>query len=602
MKKILKYLAFAVGTLTLTATNSCQKEEFLENENKSKLNDQTMWASENNADIFLNDVYYTMPSSYNRFDYLDYYTDDYNISHYYDASNWRQGNCQAPAGSTSNEWFDNHGPTEGYDWNALYRKIRKANTFIQKIQEYKGNFSDEWYNKRMDEARFMRAFFYYKGFIHYGGLPIITVPLDRATMPEEDLHVPRSTFEETFNFITSELGEIVDNKSMPDKYDTGNPGGGHATVGAALALKGWVELFAASELFNSGVPYLSDPGNFVHFERANQDLWTKAAATNKKFIDELGGGAPYGLFPSLDDLWKVENEYNSEIIWDRQHLADVSFEMGGEYNVRGGVTYIHGVYYTFGNFNPTQELVDCFLMANGKKITDPGSGYDPNNPFVGREQRFYDFIVYDGAELKMDWMTEPDVVYTRIDKVNPSLNEIDLSGSSDSGDSGYYQKKRLNHDAAPGVNTSGQNNVYIRYAEVLLNYAEAQNEAVGPDQSVYDAINEIRNRGGLPNLELGLGQTEMRNEIRRERRVELCFEEKRYLDNKRWRNAEVVMNQTRHNMVIRNEHPDNNSGAWIYSVEAEKKYTPIFNMKQYMTPIPYDVLDQNNGMYQNPGY
>ncbi|MEN8251304.1 MAG: RagB/SusD family nutrient uptake outer membrane protein [Bacteroidota bacterium] len=600
MKKTLKYLALAVSVLAITTTVSCNKDEFLENVNKSKLNDQTMWDSENNADIFLNDVYFTMPSSYNRFDYLDYYTDDYNISHYYDASNWRQGNCLAPAFSTSNEWFDNHGPTEGYDWLQLYRKIRKANTFIQKIEEYKDNYSEEWYNKRMDEARFMRAFFYYKGFIHYGGLPIITVPLDRATMTEEELAVPRSTFEETFNFITSELGEIVDNGDMPAKYDTGDPEAGHATIGAALALKGWVELFAASELFNSGVPYLSDPDNFVHFKIANSNLWAEAAATNKKFIDELGG--TYALFGDLEGLWKVENEYNSEIIWDRQHLADVSYEMGGEYNVRGGTPFIHGVYYTFGNFNPTQEVVDCFLMANGKKITDPTSGYDPQNPFVDREQRFYDFIVYDGAELKMDWMTTPDIVYTRIDKVNPSDNEIDLSGSSDVGDSGYYIKKRLNHDAPPGVNTSGQNNVYFRYAEVLLNYAEAQNEAVGPDATVYDALNRIRNRSNLPDLQTGLNQAQMREEIRRERRVELCFEEKRYLDNKRWRTAEIVMNQPRHNMVIRNSSPDDNSGVWTYSIEAELDYASKFEVKQYMTPIPYEAIDQNKGMSQNPGY
>ena len=135
-----------------------------------------------------------------------------------------------------------------------------------------------------------------------------------------------------------------------------------------------------------------------------------------------------------------------------------------------------------------------------------------------------------------------------------------------------------------------------------MNYAEAQNEAVGPDATVYDAINKIRARGGIPDLEPGLNQEQMRDAIRNERRVELCFEGKRFFDIIRWKTAEVVMNQARHNMVIRNTVPEDNSGIWVYSVEPEVKYTAKFVSKQYMTPIPQDVIDQNNKIVQNPGY
>src|SRR5690606_11415536 len=136
--------------------------------------------------------------------------------------------------------------------------------------------------------------------------------------------------------------------------------------------------------------------------------------------------------------------------------------------------------------------------------------------------------------------------------------------------SGYYQKKRINPDAAPADDASGQNDVFYRYAEVLLNYAEAQNEAVGPDATVYAAINKIRNRSDLPDLEPGLDQDAMRIAIRSERRVELCFENKRYYDNKRWQQQETTMGVARHNMVIRNSVPANNSGVWVYSVEPER--------------------------------
>ena len=438
--------------------------------------------------------------------------------------------------------------------------------------------------------------------MHIGGLPIITVPLDRSEMSAEELQVPRSTFEETFNFITGELGDIVNNGSLEVKYSGGNADAGRATLGAALALKGWLELFAASPLFNSGSSYLPDPGNFVHFATADPGRWATAAATNKKFMDLYDG--TYDLFPDLANLWRASNEYNEEIIWDRQIVANVG-GMGGNYETRGGVTYVLGQYMTWGNYNPTQELVDSFYMANGKPITDPTSGYDPQNPYANREQRFYDFIVYDGAPYKLDWMPTEDIIYTRIDETsaNPDkTNQIDLAGKTDVGDSGYYQKKRMNPDAAPGGDASGQNDVLYRYAEVLLNYAEAQNEAVGPDQSVYDAINRVRERSNIGDLAAGLTKEEMREAIHNERRVELCFENKRYYDNKRWMQQEEVMGVPRHNMVIRNSNPSNNSGVWVYSVEEEVKYTVKFDPKQYMSPIPQDAIDQNTNLEQNPGY
>ena len=136
----------------------------------------------------------------------------------------------------------------------------------------------------------------------------------------------------------------------------------------------------------------------------------------------------------------------------------------------------------------------------------------------------------------------------------------------------------------------------------MLNYAEAQNEAVGPDASVYDAINKVRARSNVPALASGLSQAEMRKVLADERRVELCFESKRYLDNKRLAKAAERMGVARHNMVIRNSKPADNSGIWVYSIEPEVKYTVKFDPKQYMSPIPQNVIDQNPNIKQNPGY
>jgi hypothetical protein len=601
MKSLHTKIAIAgILGLLLLSTISCEK--FLENENKQVLTDETQWASEGNADIFLNDCYYELVNKWNIMMTLDYFTDDYNISHYYTASNWRQGICQAPATSVTDVWEGTNGPTDNYSWADFYVKLRKVNTFIQQLTINKNNYSEDYYNQRIDEARFLRAYMYSEIFVHIGGLPIITEPLDRNSMSEEELKVPRGTFEQTYDFITGELGAIVTNGYLPLKYELSSPDAGRATLGAALALKGWMELFAASPLFNTATPYLPDPGKFVHFGNTDQNRWAIAAATNKKFIDEYGDGHPYDLFSDLPNLWRASNEYNSEIIWDRQIVANINEVMSSSYEVYGGPTYVLGAYRTWGCYNPTQELVDQFCMANGKLISDPTSGYNPQDPYVNREKRFYDFIIYDGAPYKQSWMAATDIIYTRIDAVNPSLNEIDLSGASDVGDSGYYQKKMLNTDAEPGDYLSGENFVYYRYAEVLLAYAEAQNEAAGPDPSVYDAVNKVRARSDVPNLPLGLTKEEMRDAIRRERRVELCFESKRFLDTKRWASTEAVMGTPRHNMVIRNSVPSNNSGIWVYSVEEEVKYVAKFNLRQYMSPIPLDVIDQNDKVTQNPGY
>jgi hypothetical protein len=350
----------------------------------------------------------------------------------------------------------------------------------------------------------------------------------------------------------------------------------------------------------------SDPNKFFSFGSADVARYTKAAATNKKFMETLGTGT-YNLVADIGkDFWSEPTEYNSEVIWDRQSVGNTGGSIGGDFLQFGGPVFIQGVYYTWGNYNPTQELVDQFKMANGKPIDAPGSGYDPQHPYVNREKRFYDFIVFDGATYKQNWMPTADIIYTRIDKVHPSLNEIDF-GSSDVTNTAYYFKKRLNPDRRPlGNRGDGLNYVYFRYAEVLLNYAEAQNEAAGPDASVYSAVNKIRVRSNVPTLEATYGgqtltKDQMRDVIRNERRVEFCFENKRWYDIVRWRIGLDVMTKDLHGMKITNTVPADNSGVWKYEVVG-LNHPHVFTQKMYMNPIPQPVLDRNPKVKQNPNY
>lgn len=487
-------------------------------------------------------------------------------------------------------------PVNYANWAAGFLKIRECNLFIQKIKENANNFSASYLKRRTDEARFLRAYFYSELFMHMGGLPIITEVADRSTMDSTQIYKARNTFAETFSFITAQLDSIVNNNALPVKYKNGDNDAGRATLGAALALKGWLELYVASPAFNAPIPAAgSDPNKVAGFGNFDASRWVKAAATNKKFMDAYG--ATYGLFSDLNSLWWEKNEYNLEIIWDRQVVPII---MGSNYEQYGGPVWINGVYYTWGNYDPTQELVDQFAMANGKPISDPASGYDPQNPYVGREKRFYDFIVYDGAPYKQDWMDKTDTIYTRIDKVRPSKNQIDF-GTDDVGNTGYYFKKKINPLKPRGGAASGENYVYYRYAEVLLNYAEAQNEAAGPDASVYAAINNIRKRSEMPPLPAGLSQADMRTAIYRERRIELCFEAKRFYDIIRWKIAQDVMNKDLHGMMITNTSPNDNSGKWEYKVVG-LNHPHVFTQKMYLNPIPQTVIDQNKNIVQNPGY
>jgi len=594
MNNINKLIIKVCLGLVLTTTFSCKKD-FLDNTEKTRLTDATQWQSEGNADIFLNDIYNNLSNKWNSPDNLDNFTDDNDAGFYWQSYSWKQGivdptvNGGTPMGNTSN-------PVNYANWTSGFLKIRECNLFIQKVKENAKNFSATYLKKRIDEARFLRAYFYSEMFMHLGGIPIITEVLDRSVMDSSQIYNARNTFEETFNFISLQLDSVVNNNALSVKYKNGDNDAGRATLGAAAALKGWLSLYVASPAFNAAIPAAgNDPNKVAGFGNFDAARWANAAAANKKFIDTYSGS--YNLFPDLNALWWEKNEYNPEIIWDRQVVPVI---MGSNYEQYGGPVWINGVYYTWGNYDPTQELVDQFLMANGKPISDPSSGYDPQNPYVGREKRFYDYIVYDGAPYKQDWMEKIDTIYTRIDKVRPSKNQLDF-GTDDVGNTGYYFRKKINPLQPRGGSSSGENYVYYRYAEVLLNYAEAQNEAAGPDASVYTAINQIRKRSNLPDLAAGLSQAAMRNAIYNDRRVELCFEAKRFYDIIRWKTAMDVMNKDLHGMMITNTSPADNSGKWVYQ-QINLNHPHVFTQKMYLNPIPQTVIDRNKKIVQNPGY
>ena len=575
---IIKTVCLA-GSLALLS--AC--EDWLEIEPKDRFGDTTGWGSEENADMFLNDIYNQLPHLNNETQNLDQYSDNS-----YVGAEWMNARTTIYTGALSpTSWIP--GPWDMWKWGrqnnddakGQYERIRSCNLFITKVTE--SDFSAEYKKERLAEARFLRAWFYHYLWMAYGGVPIITEVLDNNV--STDIFYPRETAQKTFEFIDKELDEIKDD--LPPRRSGSDLG--RASKGAILTLKGWVELFHASELRNPG---------------KDKKRWEAAAATLKDVIDLQ----VYHLQPTILDLWTEATNNNDEVIFDFQ----MSKQNGGRREGLFGPVFVKGVQSSWGNMQPTQELVDDYCMANGLPITDPASGYNKNNPYKNREKRFYQSILYDGS------MWQGEEIITRVGVGSP--NEIDTSSDSDVTNTGYYTRKTIDESVNGADNLQMSNGmanyIFFRYADVLLMYAEASLEA-GDKPTAVEYLDMVRTRGGnMPSIDdtypLGITENQLREIIRRDRRIELAFEDKRWWDILRWKICDGengVMNKPIGGMKIEDTNGD---GVWEYNYHEVGKRT--FLPRMYYQPIPQYVIDKNpvireqnggedgwvNG--QNPGY
>jgi hypothetical protein len=245
-----------------------------------------------------------------------------------------------------------------------------------------------------------------------------------------------------------------------------------------------------------------------------------------------------------------------------------------------------------GLTSPTQELVDEFETADGKSIDDPASGYDPQNPYVNRDPRLASTVFCNGAA----WLGRTVQTY------DGGVDRPAGYGNATSGETrtGYYMRKFLSPSGTPSSYTNVEHDFpIIRYAEILLDFAEATNEASGPTAAVYNAINLIRQRAGLNPYALpsGLSQEDMRQRIRHERRVEMAFEEQRFWDIRRWQIADSVLNGSLHGMQI----TLGAGGAFTYKVVPSDNVS-FDPSKMYLYPIPFQEMVSNPNMVQNPNW
>ncbi|QNN44729.1 RagB/SusD family nutrient uptake outer membrane protein [Pedobacter roseus] len=537
-----------------------------------------------NAEKFLNSIYAGLPNGNNRIsnNILDAGTDDALPNAVGDAVQYFSNDGISPSNVVDNVWAKN------------YANIRKTNIFLANIDVVPLNLKG--YKERWKaEAHCLRAMSYFELIKRWGGVPLIG---DKIFNAEETINVPRNTYQQCVDYILSELDAAMPYLLTANSSTNGTFAAnfyGRFGRGAAMALKSRLLLYAASPLNN--------PGNDLN-------KWTSAAAAAKAVMDSvtatkftyalnsaattghyttttLAGVAPGATLATyVTNVNKFLSVFttasNNEIILPYMTANNSTVE-----------AYNDPVGYTRASFsgktNPTQELVNEYEMTNGKLITETGSGYVATNPYYDRDPRFPATITFDG----LYWLNR------KVQTYDGGLDRPFGYGRVTKGETrtGYYMRKFMTSNSS-GTSYSNYPHIFpiIRYAEILLNYAEAQNEAVGADASVYAAVNAIRTRVGMPTLPAGLTQAQMRDKIRHERRVEFAFEEHRFWDIRRWKIAATVLNGTLHGVQ------GTILGGVVTYKTVDAANTKFEANKGYLFPIPLNEVISNKSMVQNPNW
>ena len=560
-----KYILFA--SLVVLFSLGC-REDFLDRTPIDQISSAVVFEDEALANAFLNNILGTLPSGqYNGNG--GGYGNNYLLSSITDNSRSKSGWVRSNSIIRVGAWNPSNTGNSGLDiWGEAYSAIRKTNNFVENLEA--GSLSATFKEAATAKARFVRAWFYFDLARRYGAVPLITTA---QSLDDPDLLASQTPRAEVYNFVVSELNAI--SSSLPTKSEAK---AGEITKQAALGLAARTLLFAKDYSAAATMANRLITGG-------DKDNLALASDYGQLFLST--GGDPEAVYEILS------------LPPDRSHQFDRGNWPVRWRNDNGGQTC------------PTQELIDKYEMANGLPITDANSGYDPASPYTGRDPRFYATIFYHGAEFSE---VAPSRGEPFIDMEWNAFNEG--PGEQRDGNasiSGYLVRKFADPSlgfAPEGVSKTSW--LEIRYAEILLIFAEAENEANGPSEAVYSALNQIRARAGMPDLGTGLSQDEMREAIIQERRIELAFENHRWFDLIRWDMAETVLNATFHGMRIdRKTIPAAADGGPMHVFDpAELTFTVfpmsdrthIFPNSNMLAPIPQGEIDANPNLNQNPGY
>ena len=525
--------------------------------------------------------------------------------------------------ATDGAWKSDNDPMS--QWNACKDGIQYINLFLSKVDDVKwapsaASKQQMFVDRLKGEAYGLRALLYYYLLMAHGGyaddgvlygVPLLTEPENGSS----DFNQPRATFAEcvqqcfadcdmAMELLPADYVDVSSMDDVPQKYKTfgvqlssynlvfGAKSFGLMSGKIAEAVKAQVALLAASPAFReqSGVSsaeaatlcanVLKRIGGMDGFDKDGNKNWFKPSY---KMID--------GPAEVPEILWRADRSKNAD--QEKENFPPTVFGSG--------------------RVNPSQNLVDAFPMRSGLPITDPNSGYNPQDPYVNRDPRLADNILVNGTTFRRSLIITGNYPNDK-NEYDDNLRRIAASTRT-----GYYLLKLLRDDvSAQSSSLIEQQHIYprIRYTEIFLAYAEAANDAWGPKSdptgvgfTAYDVIKAIRERAGLATNEIGQplaqgdvyleecagDQTRMRDLIRNERRIELCFENKRFWDLRRWL---LPLNESIKGVSIDRDDATGTLTYTIIDVEDRK----FDNSYQCYGPIPKGEVLKWSKLKQNRGW
>ncbi len=537
MEKINKLILISAAICSLA---SCSKD-FLDRNSLVGLSENAIWNSQQNAEMGVNAIYDANREFTNSiviYGMMDDFTD---ISYQSFSTGLTTGSYPASASFYANSW------------GVFYKGINRANTAIDKLPGIQMN--EDTKNHMLGEAKFLRGYFYFKLWDYFGSIPLYDKPVDIKNALK-----PRNTDQEVYQFIVQDMTDAYN--LLPGSY--GQSDKGRATKWAALAMRGKAHLWAKE--------------------------YEKAAADFKEIMDN----SDRTLVSDYQSLFHASGNNNSEVIFDVQYLAVDGYGVATDRNYGNAMGATTGSQRT----RPTPKLVNSYEMKDGTPFdfnnfsNANGETFNPGNPndwkdetsvrklFENRDSRMNMSVVVPWSVF--NGKGGIDFLYKfPVDKTDPTAYvPVWVNGS-------YAWRKFVETGSTYTLQNNMPINIpLIRLADVILMYAEARNEALAaPDSDVYDAIDAVRERAGMPGIPDGLNQDQMRERIRHERMIELCGEGQRYSDIRRWHIAKDVVD-----------------GVWMTEFTGVKIRQRGFPERFYLWPIPQTEMDINPNLVQNPGW
>lgn len=573
----MKFQKIIIGSLSLLSLASCS--------DKMNYNEYNIYDKDYISKTFAN-VGGFMTNIYNAIDY-DY--GSYGSATMGSATD--ESEYAIPGGAIEDFYNGAWSPTNAKSsmWTNMYQAINVCNQVTDKFQGLK--FEDYELNSDYDaqmaryknyewEARLWRAYFYFNLVKQYGGVPLIT-KVQSASVTNS---MSRASSDSVFQFILGECDAIKDSIvddptsfNLPSEVDNGR-----ADRLTVLALKARAALYWASPLFN--------PSN-------DKERWHKAALYNKELLDAAAAKGKT-LANDYASLWATDNYQNAkitcEIIFGRRIYGSGT---NGSSNTFESRNYPAGLEGGVGGNCPTQNLVDAYEMkSTGKPIDAPGSGYNSSNMYADRDPRL-DATVAKNGDV---WPTYQKVA---LQTYYGGTNGEPISGGTPTG---YYIKKlchgAIDLTAKSKYKTDNHTWVVFRLGEFYLNYAEAVFKYLGSadatsaefPMSAREAASKTRVRAGMPAFPESMSNADFWKEYTNERFVELAFENHRFWDVRRWKEADQYFKNIKELKITKGA-----DGTLSYQTNI---VTRQWDDKMYLFPIPVTEILKNHNLKQNPGW